>query len=91
MRRSRRRPRPTLTIRPDPEQLDRARRVVAIAGLRRRLGLTQHEFARRYRLPVGTVRDWEQGPLDPGRLGTGVAAGDRRRASGKLLARVLRT
>ncbi len=27
----------------------------------RRLGLTQGQFARRYRLPVGTVRDWEQG------------------------------
>ena len=48
-----------------PEQLDRARRVVAVAGLRRRLGLTQHEFARRYRLPIGTVRDWEQGRSIP--------------------------
>lgn len=47
------------------EQLGRARRVVAVVGLRRRLGLTQDEFARRYRLPVGTVRDWEQGRSVP--------------------------
>ena len=47
------------------EQLGRARRVVAVASLRRRLGLTQDEFARRYRLPVGTVRDWEQGRAVP--------------------------
>jgi putative transcriptional regulator len=24
------------------------------------LGLTQEEFAERYRIPVGTLRDWEQ-------------------------------
>ena len=48
-----------------PEQLDRGRRVVAVAGLRHRLGLTQDEFARRYRLPIGTVRDWEQGRSIP--------------------------
>lgn len=47
------------------EQLAGARRVVAVGALRRRLGLTQDEFARRYRLPVGTVRDWEQGRSIP--------------------------
>jgi putative transcriptional regulator len=48
-----------------PERLARARRVVDVAELRRRLGLTQTEFARRYQLPVGTVRDWEQGRSMP--------------------------
>jgi putative transcriptional regulator len=48
-----------------PEQLPRARPVVAVAELRRKLGLTQLEFARRYRLPIGTVRDWEQGRSIP--------------------------
>lgn len=47
------------------EQLASARRVVAVGALRRRLGLTQDEFARRYRLPIGTVRDWEQGRSVP--------------------------
>jgi putative transcriptional regulator len=29
--------------------------------LRDRLGLTQEAFALRYGIPVGTLRDWEQG------------------------------
>jgi putative transcriptional regulator len=29
--------------------------------IRRALGLTQEEFAARYRIPLGTLRDWEQG------------------------------
>jgi putative transcriptional regulator len=28
--------------------------------LREKLGLTQEEFAATYRIPVGTLRDWEQ-------------------------------
>ncbi len=37
------------------------RRVVNPKRLRDRLGLTQEAFAARYRIPVGTLRDWEQG------------------------------
>jgi putative transcriptional regulator len=33
--------------------------------LRRALGLTQEEFAARYRIPLGTLRDWEQGRSEP--------------------------
>jgi putative transcriptional regulator len=33
--------------------------------LRRALGLTQEEFALRYRIPLGTLRDWEQGRTQP--------------------------
>ncbi len=33
--------------------------------LRDHLGLTQEEFAARYRIPVGTLRDWEQGRKRP--------------------------
>ena len=33
--------------------------------IRRALGLTQEEFAARYQIPVGTLRDWEQGAKDP--------------------------
>jgi len=32
-----------------------------VKKLRERLGLTQEAFAATYRIPVGTLRDWEQG------------------------------
>ena len=34
-------------------------------GIRRRMRLTQEEFAERFQIPVGTVRDWEQGRVEP--------------------------
>jgi putative transcriptional regulator len=33
--------------------------------IRRALGLTQEEFSTRYRIPLGTLRDWEQGRAKP--------------------------
>ena len=36
-----------------------------IRGKRRALGLTQEDFAARFRIPVGTLRDWEQGKSVP--------------------------
>ena len=33
--------------------------------IRRALGLSQEAFAHRYRIPVGTLRDWEQGRSEP--------------------------
>jgi putative transcriptional regulator len=48
-----------------PEELAKARRVPRIKTLRRALGLTQEEFAARYRIPLGTLRDWEQGRSEP--------------------------
>jgi putative transcriptional regulator len=33
---------------------------VDVRALRERLGLTQEEFARRYRLPLRSVQEWEQ-------------------------------
>ena len=33
--------------------------------LRRKLGMTQEQFAEAYRIPVGTLRDWEQGRKFP--------------------------
>jgi len=47
------------------EQLRRMRRVPDVKALRARLGMTQEQFARTYRLPLGTVRDWEQGRSRP--------------------------
>jgi putative transcriptional regulator len=45
------------------EELERIglKRVVNSRRLRDRLGLTQEAFAARYRIPIGTLRDWEQG------------------------------
>ena len=47
------------------DQLRSARRVPRIKTLRRALGLTQEEFATRYHIPLGTLRDWEQGRSEP--------------------------
>jgi putative transcriptional regulator len=46
-------------------QLARARRVPTVRALRKKLNLTQEEFASRFHLPLGTVRDWEQGAHRP--------------------------
>lgn len=43
-------------------------RVVAppdVKAIRRRARLTQGQFAAIYKLPLGTVRDWEQGRRQP--------------------------
>ncbi len=47
------------------EQLRTARRVPRTRTLRRALALTQEEFAARYHIPIGTLRDWEQGRCEP--------------------------
>ncbi|MGC2333148.1 MAG: helix-turn-helix domain-containing protein, partial [Candidatus Acidiferrales bacterium] len=47
------------------EALARMKRVPRARTLRRALGLTQEEFAGRYHIPVGTLRDWEQGRSEP--------------------------
>ena len=36
-----------------------------VKTLRRALGLTQPEFAARYQIPLGRLRDWEQGRTEP--------------------------
>jgi putative transcriptional regulator len=48
-----------------PEEMTALRRVPRIKTLRRALGLTQEEFAARYKIPLGTLRDWEQGRSEP--------------------------
>ena len=47
------------------EQLARAYRVPDVRTLRRKLNLTQEQFARRFQLSLGAVRDWEQGRNQP--------------------------
>ncbi len=33
--------------------------------VRQALGLSQEQFAERFKIPVGTLRDWEQGRVEP--------------------------
>ena len=47
------------------EQLQAARKVPRVKTLRRSLGITQEDFATRYHIPLGTLRDWEQGRAEP--------------------------
>lgn len=47
------------------EQLSRFKRVNAIKDIRGRLGMTQAAFSAAFRLPLSTVRDWEQGRTTP--------------------------
>jgi putative transcriptional regulator len=42
------------------EGLERGQRARLIRQTRNGLGLSQAEFAQRFRVPVGTLRDWEQ-------------------------------
>jgi len=46
-------------------QLARARRVPSVRALPQQLNLTQRQFAERLHLPLGTMRDWEQGAHRP--------------------------
>jgi putative transcriptional regulator len=43
-----------------PEALDRGQRARLFRRTRTGLGLSQAEFASRFHVPVGTLRDWEQ-------------------------------
>ena len=57
---------------PDAEPLTRSdlahlRRTPQARVIRRALGLTEAEFSARYRIPIGTLRDWEQGRTTPDR------------------------
>jgi putative transcriptional regulator len=52
---------PPLTL----ERVARLRRVPQVKVMRRALGLTQEEFSTRFRIPLGTLRDWEQGKTEP--------------------------
>ncbi len=48
-------------------ELRRFRRVAPIKRIRWQLGLSQDDFARRFEIPIGTLRDWEQGRSNPDR------------------------
>jgi putative transcriptional regulator len=48
-----------------PADLRGMKRVPQVKVIRRALELTQEEFAARYHIPLGTLRDWEQGRAEP--------------------------
>lgn len=43
----------------------RMKRTPRVRIVRRALGLSQEEFSQRFRIPLGTLRDWEQGRKEP--------------------------
>ncbi len=48
-----------------PEDFKRMKRTPRVKIIRRALGLSQEEFAAQFRIPLGTLRDWEQGRKEP--------------------------
>jgi len=49
----------------DPGDFARMKRTPRVRVIRRALGLSQEEFAARFHIPLGTLRDWEQGRKEP--------------------------
>jgi putative transcriptional regulator len=47
------------------EREARLERVPQVKVMRRAMGLTQEDFSARFRIPLGTLRDWEQGKTQP--------------------------
>ena len=45
--------------------MTRMKRTPRAKIIRRALGLSQEDFAARYHIPIGTLRDWEQGRVEP--------------------------
>jgi putative transcriptional regulator len=43
----------------------RMRRLPPVRAMRIRFRLSQEEFSARFRIPLGTLRDWEQGRKEP--------------------------
>jgi putative transcriptional regulator len=47
------------------KQLRAMKRVALAKQIRWKLGLSQEEFAARFQIPLGTLRDWEQHRTEP--------------------------
>lgn len=47
------------------DDMQRMPRTPRVRIIRRALGLSQEEFASRFQIPLGTLRDWEQGRKEP--------------------------
>jgi putative transcriptional regulator len=51
----------------DPDEAMRDEDIISPAVIRRRLGMSQRQFAAAIHVPVATLQNWEQGrtPMDP--------------------------
>jgi putative transcriptional regulator len=45
--------------------MKRMKRTPQVKVIRRAFGMSQEEFAQTFRIPIGTLRDWEQGRVEP--------------------------
>jgi putative transcriptional regulator len=48
-----------------PENMRHMKRTPQVGVIRRALRMSQEEFAAKFHIPLGTLRDWEQGRKDP--------------------------
>src|ERR1700733_3619792 len=48
-----------------PERLKFMKRIPQVCMIRRAFRLSQEEFAAKFHIPLGTLRDWEQGRKEP--------------------------
>jgi putative transcriptional regulator len=48
-----------------PQNMKHMRRTPQVRVIRRALHLSQEEFAAEFHIPLGTLRDWEQGRKEP--------------------------
>jgi putative transcriptional regulator len=48
-----------------PEDFKRMKRTPQVKVIRRALGFSQEDFAAQFHIPIGTLRDWEQGRKEP--------------------------
>jgi putative transcriptional regulator len=48
-----------------PEDFERMKPVPRVSIIRRAFRLSQEEFATQFHIPIGTLRDWEQGRKEP--------------------------
>ena len=68
----------------------RMRRTPQVKIIRRALGISQEDFAARYQIPIGTLRDWEQGRVAPDQAARAyltVIARDPEAVAGRLMHR----
>jgi len=45
--------------------MKRMKRIPQVKIIRRAFRMSQEEFAQAFRIPIGTLRDWEQGRVEP--------------------------
>jgi putative transcriptional regulator len=72
---------------PDAQRLTdadmkRMKRTPQVKVIRRAFRMSQEEFAQAFRIPIGTLRDWEQGRVEPDHAAR-LPQGDRAQSQGR--------